>query len=159
MEENHKKYYPPNQKIFIAVLMNRKTTLTVPIEKLTLEALVELIESGAIQEEMPFELIAEQFPELLVEWYPGFPGSPREITDQDIIPCPGEVRNGYIILFMDGEDETIGISDNWPDGNYVFFLKQGEDGVITIITAAVDEEEDENEALLIPSLLDLSIDK
>jgi hypothetical protein len=127
--------------------MTKKKTrieVNIPLEEMPLDSLVELIESGAIQEEIPFDAIAEHYPVLLDVWYPGFPGDPREMTEQDPIRCRGQVRNKLITL------ELLEVSfevENWPDGTYDFFLREADNGH-WIILFAIEQEEDDDEELL-----------
>ncbi len=47
-----------------------------------LEALLALIDNGLVKDEIPFDLIASEYPELLEKWYPGFPGVPRALFNR-----------------------------------------------------------------------------
>ena len=76
-----------------------QVTLPLTSQEIPLEALVALIESGQIQDEIPFELIAEEYPDLLDDWYPGYPGFPREMTEGDPFCARGIVEGAFLILY------------------------------------------------------------
>jgi len=70
----------------------------IPLTKqdLPIEVLKQLIEQNLINDELPFELLAEQYPSLLEEWYPGYPGMPRMMTTDDPICVLGSIKNGTV---------------------------------------------------------------
>ena len=75
--------------------------ITFPLtsRKIPLESLVALIESGQIQDEIPFELIAKEYPDLLDDWYSGYPGVPREATEGDPFCADGRVEGEFLTLY------------------------------------------------------------
>lgn len=76
----------------------KQVQVSVPLtnEHLPLETLEQLIEDNLISDELPFELLAKQYPSLLDKWYPGYPGYPREMTPDDPFPMRGYIKNGTI---------------------------------------------------------------
>lgn len=78
-----------------------ETPITLPLtsQEIPLESLVALIESGQIQDEIPFELLAEEYPDLLDDWYPGYPGAPRKAVEGDPFCVEGRVEEACLILY------------------------------------------------------------
>lgn len=68
-------------------------------KEIPLALLVALIENGQIQDEIPFDLIAEEYPDLLNDWYPGYPGFPREMMEGDPVYAEGRVEGEFLILY------------------------------------------------------------
>ena len=67
--------------------------IVLPITDFSLEEFEEIIHSGRVEGEVPFDLLAEHYPELMLEWYPGYPGTPRPMTEEDPIPAQAQVQN------------------------------------------------------------------
>jgi hypothetical protein len=67
-------------------------------ESMPLETFLALIDDGLIKEEIPFNLIANEYPELLEEWYPGFPGAPRAANGDDPFCVDGIVEGEFVIV-------------------------------------------------------------
>lgn len=63
-----------------------------------LETLVELIDNGFIQDELPFDLLAKEYPSLLNEWYPGYPGAPRYMTEEDPMLVDARVEGSFLVI-------------------------------------------------------------
>ena len=65
-------------------------------EELPLENLKQFIDQGIIKNEIPFDLLFDQYPSLVDEWYPGYPGEPRKMTKEDPHLALGFIQDGYI---------------------------------------------------------------
>lgn len=63
-----------------------------------LETLVELIDNGYIQDELPFDFLAKEYPSLLNEWYPGYPGIPRYMTEDDPMFVEARVEGAFLVI-------------------------------------------------------------
>ena len=97
-----------------------------PLEgKLALETLEALIDAGYV-DELPFELLAEEYPSLLKDWYPGYPGEPRMMTEKDPIAVRGVAKDGIVTLLdVPGlADERFPI-DGLPDGEHQVWIQLG----------------------------------
>jgi len=77
---------------------HRELGISMPTQDLPLEAIKQLIDQGLFKEEIPFERLAAHYPSLLKEWYPGYPGSPRMMTQQDPFKVRGVINNGKLTL-------------------------------------------------------------
>lgn len=75
-----------------------KTKMTMPIEEVSLEALQAFIDQDLVKDEIPFEVLANHYPSLLSDWYPGYPGRPRPMNNNDPIPCHGYIKDGRVTL-------------------------------------------------------------
>ncbi len=114
-------------------------------DEVPLEVLVELIEAGGIQEEIPFDFLAEHYSELLDEWYPGFPGAPRKMSKEDPVRCRGRVHNGFLELIDIPGAEKIALGGELylSEKEHDLFLKQDGDGGWFIYLASGAEEDEE----------------
>lgn len=63
-----------------------------------LETLLALIDNGLIKDEIPFDIIVSEYPELLEKWYPGFPGMPRLMNENDPVCVDGIVEGDFVII-------------------------------------------------------------
>lgn len=124
-------------------LDENEDTITVPLssDTLPLESLKDLINNNLITEELPFDLIAKEYPSLLSDWYPGFPNEPRLMNPEDPIPTIGYIKNGTVTFKeMPGlENEQISLGDcenNELEGEYTIWLKKESDGNWNIIVQA-----------------------
>jgi hypothetical protein len=68
-------------------------------EEMPLEVLVTMIDNGLIEEEIPFDLITNEYPELLEKWYPGFPGIPRLMNEDDPF-CVDGIKDGEFVIIQ-----------------------------------------------------------
>ena len=102
------------------------TNIDLNPKDISFERLVELIKSGIIREEIPFDFLAEYYSELLDDWYPGFPITPRKMTEEDPIRCHGRVHNQLLDLIDVPGGDQIPFNENCalPDGEYDLFLRQ-----------------------------------
>ncbi len=83
-------------------IRQQRITCKLTNEHLPLRILKELIDRNMIQDEIPFELLAVEYPSLLEEWYPGYPGFPREMNEGDPICAMGHLKNGTVTLDIAG---------------------------------------------------------
>jgi hypothetical protein len=97
--------------------------ISVPITDLPLEEFEKIIHSGCVEGEIPFDLLAEHYPDLMIEWYPGYPGTPRPMTEEDPIPAQAQVQNGKIILTVRGMGDLEFPNDILDDGTYAIWLR------------------------------------
>lgn len=72
--------------------------IEIPITDLSLESFREIIMSGQVEGEIPFDLLAEHYLELLGEWYPGYPGAHRKATPTDPFPVRAYVKDKKMTL-------------------------------------------------------------
>ena len=103
--------------------------------EVSLEEFKQLINDGEIKEEIPFELLIDQYPSLVVDWYPGYPGVPRKMTKKDPIRHKGWVKDG--VLTLKGSFGLKGPSislrdDDSLDGEREVWLVQEDDGAVTV---------------------------
>lgn len=110
----------------------KQVQVSVPLtnEHLPLETLKQLIEDDLISDELPFDLLAEQYPSLLGEWYPGYPGHPRKMTLDDPFPVRGYIKNGTITFKGIPGLETIPFGEEGTEleeGEYEVWLKEHSD--------------------------------
>ncbi|HSW86194.1 MAG TPA: hypothetical protein VLG49_01700 [Rhabdochlamydiaceae bacterium] len=75
---------------------NQNVTISLTKQDLPLETLKQLIEENLLMDEIPFEILVDQYPSLLKEWYPGYPGAPRMMTTEDPICLLGYIKNGTV---------------------------------------------------------------
>ncbi len=102
-----------------------------PIEDISLEQFKEIIDSGLIEEDIPFDLLVNHYPDLLSEWYPGYPNAPRYTREGDPICCRGHVKDGKVFLnnFTDTENHTISLIElSIPDGEYDLWFHKNSNG-------------------------------
>ncbi len=109
--------------------------VTVPCteQDLPLEMLRQLIEDNLICEEIPFDLLADQYPSLLEEWYPGYPAAPRAMTEEDPMRLMGNIKNG-VVSFKELPDLgsfPLGDVDSSLEGERQVWLRQ-EKGAWTV---------------------------
>lgn len=97
----------------------RTATVSTPLtnEAFPLEVLKHLIEKGMIQDEIPFKILATEYPSLLEDWYPGFPGMPRMMTPEDPMCVVGHIENGMISFKDMGIDNIPMETNNHPQLN------------------------------------------
>lgn len=111
----------------------RATEITVSLEDLSLEDFQDLIERGLIQDEVSFDLLNEHYPELLSEWYPGYPGAHRSSTSSDPFPGKCRVENGNVYIRCPSlEISCPPVGDEVPDGDYYLWIKRHESGEVSI---------------------------
>lgn len=109
--------------------MQREIEISLNAKDFPLETLKELIDQNVFDEELPFELLVEEYPSLLSDWYPGYPGVPRKMTPEDPISCRGTVKGDQVSLNLLGQGdlsfplEGRGIQDGQYD---VWLQKKGE---------------------------------
>jgi hypothetical protein len=100
------------------------------------------IQEPLIPEEIPFELLAISYPSLLDEWYPGYPGRPREMTVNDPICTLGFIKNGKKTFKDFPELEDVPFSDEKGvclEGEYKIWLKsEGDSWFIYTVTTIND---------------------
>jgi hypothetical protein len=116
--------------------------LKVPMtsEDLPLEALEQMIQDGLIQDELPFELLASQYPTLLDKWYPGYPGMMRQMTPEDPMCLTGYIENGTV-TFKDWPDLgriSLG-KDSHLKGEYKVWLRAKGKSWFIYVVAEVEE--------------------
>ena len=105
----------------------------IPLADLSVEDFKKIIQSGCIEGEVPFDLLAEHYPELLSEWYPGYPGVQRMSTKDDPFPARARVQNGMMTLDLPGfRDTPRPVDADVEDGFYDVWLKKGESGEWTL---------------------------
>jgi hypothetical protein len=102
---------------------NKTTEISVPFtnEDFPLETLSQLIEAGLIKVEIPFEVLADQYPSLLEDWYPGYPAMLRKMTPEDPMRLAGYITNGTVSFKDIPEMGTIALkagANSPPDGEY-----------------------------------------
>ena len=103
--------------------------MEIPIAELPFEKFKQLIDSGAIQEEIPFDLLATHYPQLLSKWYPGYPGAPRFAKEGDPFSAQAIVKNRKMILDIPGmENSPVTLEDNVSDGRYDVWLMKEDSG-------------------------------
>ncbi len=80
--------------------INKLKKIEIPLtnKELSLDSLIQLIENNMIEDELPFDLLFEQYPSLLSRWYPGYPLEPRMMTDKDPIRCRGNIKNKMLTI-------------------------------------------------------------
>ena len=113
----------------ITSMKRRKSPSTqeveLPITDLSLEQFEQIIASGCVEGEVPFELLAEHFPELLSKWYPGYPGEFRLMTKNDPFPARAQVKNGMMTIDIPCMKESPQPVDaDTADGFYDVWLKR-----------------------------------
>lgn len=101
--------------------------LSLPIEEISLEVLRGFIDQNLIKNEIPFELVASKYPSLLSEWYPGYPGMPRKMNENDPLLCRGYIKNGQV-TFINMFGPPLGPIDldkdaELEEGEYQIWLK------------------------------------
>ncbi len=111
---------------------NKTSEISVPFtnENLPLETLTQLIEENLIDEEIPFEVLADQYPSLLDDWYPGYPVMPRKMTPEDPMCLAGYIKNGTVSFKDAPELGTIALkagANSPPDGEYQVWLRMDND--------------------------------
>lgn len=119
----------------------KKEEIMIPLTStdLHVDKLKELIDNNVINEEIPFELIAKEYPSLLEEWYPGYPLEPRMMTPDDPIPALGYIKNGTItfkdMLGLENKQIPIGDKESLKlEGEYKVWLKnEGKNWEITVV--------------------------
>jgi hypothetical protein len=110
----------------------------VSIEDISLEAFKQLIASGMIRDEIPFELLSTHYPSLLDNWYPGYPGVPRKMTADDPLCLDGYIKNG-MVTFKDFGSGPIPIdADSSLEGEHKVWLQKDEDSFL--IHVVVDND-------------------
>ncbi len=101
-----------------------------------LELLEEFIENGLVQDEIPFELIAKEYPKLLDDWYPGYPGYPRMATKDDPFCVDGKIEGEFLILYdIPGIDKlpiSLDVEKEFGAGDCRVWLKK--DGASWVAT-------------------------
>lgn len=75
-----------------------KAEMNVSLEEVSLEEMQAFIDQGLVKSEIPFEVLANQYPPLLSDWYQGYPGTPRRMNENDPIPCQGYIKDGQVTL-------------------------------------------------------------
>jgi len=78
--------------------MQKQIKIALNKEEMPLEALVAMIDKGLIKNEIPFDFISNEYPELLEKWYPGFPGIPRHMNEDDPICVDGIQEGEFVII-------------------------------------------------------------
>lgn len=78
--------------------MKKQVEIALAKEEMPLETLLALIDNGLIKDEIPFDLIVNEYPELLEKWYPGFPGYPRAMNEDDPFCVDGIVKDEFVII-------------------------------------------------------------
>lgn len=106
--------------------------IEIPITDLSLESFREIIMSGQVEGEIPFDLLAEHYPELLSEWYPGYPGDGRCDHSSDPIPVQCRIEKGKIAVVTPGL-EWLDFPEpaEIPDGIYYAWLKTTDEKTIS----------------------------
>lgn len=119
-----------------------KEYLEVPMtsEDLPLEALTQMIEDNLIQDELPFKLLATQYPSLLEKWYPGYPGMVREMTPEDPICTTGYIENGTVTFKDLPELGKVELKGDVPlKGEYQIWLQARDNSWFIHVVAEVGE--------------------
>jgi hypothetical protein len=78
--------------------MKEKVEIALTKEEMPLETLLTLIDNGLVGDEIPFDIIANEYPELLEKWYPGFPGVPRSMNEDDPFCVDGIVKGEFVFI-------------------------------------------------------------
>ncbi len=78
--------------------MKEQVEINLTKEEIPLETLLALIDNRFIKDEIPFDVIANEYPELLEKWYSGFPGVPRTINEDDPFCVDGNVKGEFVII-------------------------------------------------------------
>lgn len=101
--------------------------IEVPIQDISLEQFEELIENGCFKDELPFDFLADCYPEVLVDWYPGYPVEPRDPREADPFPCRALVKEGKLII-NESEELDFPKGDEIPsEGEYDVFIQKTDD--------------------------------
>ena len=122
---------------------NKASRITVPLrdEDLPLETLKQLIEANLIKEEIPFEVLANQYPSLLDDWYPGYPTMLRMVTPEDPMCLVGYIKNGTVSFKDMPEIGAIALNagiDPPSDGEYQIWLRMDKES--WFIHVVIDED-------------------
>lgn len=115
--------------------MKEQVEIALTKEEMPLETLINLIDSGLVKDEISFDLIAKEYPELLEKWYPGFPGIPRLMNEDDPFCVNGIVKGEFVVIkeIPDiGKLHVPGVEKEFGTGKCKVWLKK-EDGEWTII--------------------------
>lgn len=97
--------------------------ISMPLSDLSIEDFKNLIHGGGVKGEVPFDLLVEHYPELLSEWYPGYPGVSRKSTSSDPTPMRCYVKNGEMTFHTPGiEPSTYPVENDIPDGTYYVWV-------------------------------------
>lgn len=110
-------------------------------KNLPLEELRQLIDEEMIDEEIPFDILADEYPSLLKDWYPGYPGTPREMTDEDPYCMVGELKDG-VITFVEQPDLKIPFEpegDTPEEGEYMVWIRSVNDMWDVVVIPMEDE--------------------
>ncbi|MFZ4099600.1 MAG: hypothetical protein ACOYKZ_04650 [Chlamydiia bacterium] len=84
-------------------------------------------------DELPFELLAEEYPSLLKDWYPGYPGEPRMMTEKDPIAVRGVAKDGIVTLLdVPGLADERFPMEGLADGEHGVWIQLGERGTIKL---------------------------
>ncbi len=78
--------------------MKEQIEIALNKKDIPLETLLNMIDNGLIENEIPFDLLAKEYPELLERWYPGFPGFPREMNEGDPFCVDGVIKGEFVII-------------------------------------------------------------
>lgn len=78
--------------------MKKQVEIALTKKEMPLETLLALIDNGVIKDEIPFDLIVNEYPELLEKWYPGFPTIPRAMNEGDPFCVDGIVKGEFVII-------------------------------------------------------------
>ncbi|MGD0665575.1 MAG: hypothetical protein ABSA17_07630 [Rhabdochlamydiaceae bacterium] len=111
---------------------NNVSNVMVPLreENLPLETLKQLLEDDLIQEEIPFEVLANQYPSLLDNWYPGYPVMLRMMTPEDPMCLVGYIKDGSVSFKEMPELGSLSLdmgSNPLAEGEYKVWLKMDKD--------------------------------
>ena len=114
-------------------------------ESLPLEVLVELIDNEQVEGEIPFDLIVKEYPSLLDEWYPGYPGEPREMTEDDPVPVTGRVEGEFLVVDAIPGLGKIPIPPPVPESLHgqecCLWMKRDGDSIMVTLAEPLDELE------------------
>lgn len=114
--------------------------IPIPIKDISLETFKEMISEGLFKDEIPFDLIAEHYPELLSVWYPGYPDLPRPATEFDPLPYTAIIKDGKMTLEETAEAKEIPVEgfNELEDGKYkLWIIKDNDDSYSVIIETQI----------------------
>jgi hypothetical protein len=115
------------------------TDLKIPLSELSYDDFEDLMNSGEVEQEVPFDFLAEHYPELLWAWYPGYPGNARDATSADPTPMRGRVTDGILTVETPGiKPSSFPVEDDIPDGTYYLWASIDDDKNATITRSIIN---------------------